>query len=149
MKPETQKIINRFFKYVDKQKYHWIWTGAKSGNQGRIKINGLSIQVMRLSYVYHFGPIPEWTILFRNCGDTDCVIPEHISRRFHINYKEFLELGHDKAHELERERQKQYKIQKPEPHDFELVDLLALRSHTLPKNYYQKVTLGSNDHKVT
>lgn len=132
MKQVTQKIIDRFFKYVDKQDYHWIWTGAKSGNQGRIKINGVVIRVMKLSYVYHFGTVPEWSTLFRKCGNPNCVNPEH------------LEMRTDSYDDLQIEKAK-----KPEPRDFELVDLLWVRKCDLPKNYYQKVTLSSNEATVT
>lgn len=141
MNPTTQKIINRFFKYVDKQNYHWIWTGAKSGNQGRIKINGVPIRVLKLSWVYHFGPIPEWSMLYRKCGNSLCVKPEHLARRYDSyedKDKNKLPVDTPEWYQLNRELRDRYENLKPKPHDFELYDLLWTTSQKLPKNYYEK-----------
>ena len=144
-----KNIMDRFWKYVDKQDDHWIWTGAKSGNFGRMKINGAVVRVTRVSYVYHYGKIPETCMIDHKCWETLCVNPEHLEMRREISWSDMEELGTEKAHELVDIRVK--KGQKPnyKPHELESDQVLWFRSWELPKDFYKKVTLSPNEQRVT
>jgi hypothetical protein len=76
-------VIKRFWNYVNKTDYCWLWTGYKNprGYGGlRIGARGKSkcIRSHRLSWEIHFGKIPKDMSVLHKCDNTSCVRPEHL-----------------------------------------------------------------------
>lgn len=61
----------------------WIWTGSINDEEGvgygrLVKNSGVSVYAHRLSWMIHFGEIPEGLLVCHTCDVRRCVRPEHL-----------------------------------------------------------------------
>lgn len=76
----SEKDIERFWKKVDKRGPDecWNWRAAKTNGYGAQKIKGFHFVASRLSWIIHFGDIPEGLKALHKCDNPPCVNPEHL-----------------------------------------------------------------------
>lgn len=76
-------VSDRFWKYVSKDGPNgcWPWTGSLSrrGGYGRIFIGGKVRMgcAHRVSWILHFGPIPDGLKVLHHCDNPPCCNPTH------------------------------------------------------------------------
>lgn len=74
-----RSLEERFWIKVEKTDNCWNWIGYKNPKgYGSIKIDGKKIRAHRLSYIIHFGKIPDGKIVMHACDNRRCVRPDHI-----------------------------------------------------------------------
>jgi len=79
-------IETRFWMSVNKTPSCWLWTAGRSGGWGQNRYGSIgkgrrgqgSILAHRLSWILHFGEIPEGLSVLHKCDNTLCVNPEHL-----------------------------------------------------------------------
>lgn len=83
----TRSVADRFWEKVDKSGECWIWTGSLCCGYGQMGVGSILdgsrtvIQAHRVSWVIHFGPIPDGLNVCHNCPGGDnraCVNPAHL-----------------------------------------------------------------------
>jgi len=75
----TWSAEQRLWRKVKKSENCWLWTGATLINgYGRIKVDGKTIYVHRLSYELNVGPIPAGQFVCHKCDVRNCVRPDHL-----------------------------------------------------------------------
>jgi hypothetical protein len=82
----SANILHRFWSRVTKTDTCWIFTGSNMptkgyGRIGRGPMNGGYEMAHRLSWMIHFGPIPEGQHVLHNCPGGDnpkCIRPDHL-----------------------------------------------------------------------
>ena len=80
------KDVNRFWLNVDLDgPIHavcgrcWVWTGPRNRHgYGRIKCQGITVLVHRLSWEIHCGEIPEGLCVCHKCDVPNCINPTHL-----------------------------------------------------------------------
>lgn len=86
---------DRFWEYVIKSDACWIWNGYKNQRgYGYIKVIGKFIQTHRMSWVMHYGDIPEGLCVLHKCDNPSCVRPDHLFiGTFHDNTLDAMKKG--------------------------------------------------------
>lgn len=77
-----QTLADRFWSKVRKSDGCWLWTDKPHApwGYGRLgnAINGKEIKAHRLSWMLHFGPIPDGLGVLHKCDTPLCVRPDHL-----------------------------------------------------------------------
>ena len=75
-----QVISERFFKKVEfLTNLCWKWTGCRTkGGYGRTGFEGKTTGAHRLSWILHFGPIPDGLHVLHKCDNPSCIRPDHL-----------------------------------------------------------------------
>lgn len=71
----------RFWKFVDKKSDNecWNWLGGiKDTGRGNFYLDGKTIQAHRMSWLIHFGEIPDGLDVLHTCDNGKCVNPNHL-----------------------------------------------------------------------
>lgn len=75
-------LADRFWAKVEKTEGCWKWHGSKSpGGYGQIREGARLSRLWRanrLSWVFHFGAIPEGLDVCHRCDNPECTRPDHL-----------------------------------------------------------------------
>lgn len=72
--------VDRFWHYVNKTDYCWLWTGTLQVDRGygQININNKTIHTHRFSWILHNGSIEHELQVLHKCDVRHCVNPHHL-----------------------------------------------------------------------
>ena len=80
----TEEVKQRFWEKVNKTDGCWLWTGANAGEKcphGRLSVGGKLVGAHRISWVIHYGEIPDGLEVCHDCPGGDnpkCTNPDHL-----------------------------------------------------------------------
>lgn len=73
------RFCQAFWDKVEISEGCWLWIGAKnSDGYGQISFEGKTEKAHRISWVLHFGTIPDGLQVLHNCDNPPCVRPDHL-----------------------------------------------------------------------
>lgn len=75
----SKKNVESFWKKVIKTKKCWQWSGFKTDSEyGQILINRRKYRAHRISWMIHYGPIPQGKCILHRCDVRTCIKPDHL-----------------------------------------------------------------------
>lgn len=79
--PLTEKIIERFFMYVDQPNENGcrMFMGTPSNSYGSFGVTtNIQVSAHRVAYCIYHGSIPAGTVIMHKCNNKGCVAEEHL-----------------------------------------------------------------------
>jgi len=77
-KNSLEKITERFFSYVEKEKECWIWIGGRCHEYGTFRLRNKQIRAHAASWIIHNELVPDGYLVSHSCGNFLCVNPNHL-----------------------------------------------------------------------
>lgn len=69
----------RFWPLVDKAGDCWLWIGTRlPRGYGTFSFDGVKRRAHRVSWIIHYGPIPDGLFVLHKCDNPPCVRPDHL-----------------------------------------------------------------------
>lgn len=78
--PKPTPVIERFWMAVGLQPFDqcWNWRIRDSDKYGQLAVGGKRFRCHQLSWIIHFGPIPDGVQVLHQCDNTRCANPSHL-----------------------------------------------------------------------
>lgn len=73
-----QKFIDRFWARVAKSDECWLWTASGARGYGHMWIPPRLVYAHRISWLIHYGEIPDSLFVLHHCDNRGCIRPVHL-----------------------------------------------------------------------